>query len=105
MVLASCILLKNFWVCYSLFTLPYPALLEPWVLELLLVRRRKALAFITLSPILDHGIRIHVSFSYQTQAKTQSQLKDRYSPTESLYLSFVCQFRSLKSHRLMIRVD
>ena len=45
-----------------------PSLLERWVLVLLL-HRQKALAFITSSPTLNHGIRIHVSSPYQTRAK------------------------------------
>ena len=44
---------------------PYPFLPEPWVLVLLL-RRQRALAFTTLSTILDHGIKIHVSSTYRS---------------------------------------
>ena len=79
---------------------------EPWVLvlQLLLLRRQKALAFITSSPILDHGIRIHVSSPVWT-CKAYSHFKDRYSPTESLCRTFVCQFTSLESQRLITLID
>jgi hypothetical protein len=50
------------WEHNSCYLLPSP-LLELWVL----VRRQKTLAFITSSPILDHGIRIHVSPPYRPE--------------------------------------
>ena len=79
---------------------------EPWVLvlQLLPLRRQKALAFITSLPILDHGIRIHVSSLVWT-CKAYSYLEDRYSSTESLCRTFVIQFTSLKSQRVINIID
>ena len=78
-----------------------PVFLEPWALVLLLLlRRQKALVFNTSLLILDHGIRIHVSSLYWT-CRVHSHFKDRYSPPESLRRTFVCQFTSLQTQRLM----
>jgi hypothetical protein len=84
---------KTLWSILLFLTRSSPLLLEPWVLVVLLFRRQKAQAFNTSSTILDHGIKIHVSsFPLSDLSKTQTHLKDRYSPTESLHRSFVRQF-------------
>ena len=64
------------WLLLLILRLPghlLPVLLEPCQRILfrlvLLLRRQKALDFISSLPIHDHGIRIHVSFPYRTWAK------------------------------------
>ena len=82
---------KTLWSILLFLIRSSPFLLEQWVSVVLLFRRQKTLAFNTSSTILDHGIRTHVS-SFPDLSKTQTHLKDRYSPTESLHRSFVRQF-------------
>ena len=79
-------------VPHPVISIPLDCLSQPWVLSLMSCQ--KLVAFIILSLILDHGIRIHVR-SFVVISKTQTHLKNRYSPAKSFDRSFVCYLHRL----------